>query len=451
MNPTSLKEIATMCAGTLAGKDSGISVSRINKDTRTLRPGDLYFALRGEHFDGNAFANQAVEAGAAGVVLDDARAASALPPDFPVIQVADGLIALQRLADAWRTRLSLKAVCVTGSNGKTSTKDFVSSILSRKFRTISTQGNLNNQIGVPLSILRATTGDEAAVWEIGMNHAGEIRPLAELCRPDLGIITNIGVAHIEYLGSRRAIALEKGDLFRTLPDDGLAIFPDQDDFADELEQLSRARVLRVGADGSPLRAEAVRVHAETTTFTLCLGDAKVPVTLPVPGRHMVSNALLAVAAGLEWGVSLEECAEGLSVAKLAGGRIEPVDKKGITFLNDSYNANPDSTVAALRLLGEWDCPAKRIAVLGVMGELGDYAGEGYRKVGVAAAENVDLVIAVGSELAGLVEVSSQKIPVCPAADIDDALRLLREFAAPGDKVLVKGSRSARMEQIIDQF
>ena len=223
MDALDLLEIAELCGGTLRGRPENLTASRISKDTRTLAPGDLYLALRGENHDGNLYAKEAAARGAVGAILD--RVPADLPPDFPVIQVEDSLAALHRLAGAWRDRLPLRVVCITGSSGKTSTKEFTAAVLATRFRVVRTEGNLNNHIGLPLSILSASTSDDAAVWEIGMNHPGEIAPLARLARPDLAIITNIGVAHIEYMGSREAIAKEKGALVGAVGADGAVVLP----------------------------------------------------------------------------------------------------------------------------------------------------------------------------------------------------------------------------------
>ena len=208
MDALALFEIADMCGGVLQGPGASRTIRRISKDTRTLIPGDLYLALRGENHDGNLYAKTAAEKGAAGAILDATR--PDLPDSFPVIYVENALSALHRLAAAWRDRLALKVACVTGSSGKTTTKEFTAAVLSPRYRVVKTEGNLNNHIGLPLSILSASITDDAAVWEIGMNHPGEIAPLARLARPDIAIITNIGVAHIEYMGSRASHRRRKG-------------------------------------------------------------------------------------------------------------------------------------------------------------------------------------------------------------------------------------------------
>ncbi|GAB4166049.1 MAG: UDP-N-acetylmuramoyl-tripeptide--D-alanyl-D-alanine ligase [Terrimicrobiaceae bacterium] len=453
MNSLSLEEISVMCGAAPPRVGAEVRVRRLSKDSRTLVPGDLYLALRGGSFDGNAFVSAALARGAAAAIVDDPHAVADLPPDFPVILVEDSIAALYRLASSWRDRLALRVVSITGSNGKTSTKDFTAAVLGARYRTIKTDGNLNNHIGLPLSILAAEAADEAAVWEIGMNHPGEIAPLAALARPDVGIVTNIGVAHIEHLGSREGIAREKAALLEALKPGGVAIIPDGDDFADFLASRTPARVERVGGVDSPVRAESVEIMLEGTRFVLQAGGETHLVSLPVPGRHMVSNALLAVAAGLACGLTAAECAEGLSQVRTAGGRLTRRECRGVTFYDDTYNANPDSMVAALEFLKELRAEGRKIAVLGRMGELGLHAADGYAKVGRSAAEAVDFLVIVGAEARELARAAHDgglaRVKVVESPE--SAASVLREFAEPGDLVLVKGSRSARMEGVLEAF
>ena len=307
------------------------------------------------------------------------------------------LAALHRLAAAWRDRLALKVACVTGSSGKTSTKEFTAAVLSVRYRVVKTEGNLNNHIGLPLSILSASITDDAAVWEIGMNHPGEIAPLARLARPDLAIITNIGVAHIEYMGSREAIAAEKGALAEAVGSSGSVILSAEDDFASQIANRTAARVVPTGLSSGAVTASNIEMSAEGCRFTVHAGTETVAARVSAPGEHMVRNALLAVAAGLEFGLQLEECAEGLAAARLTGGRLTRRILRGVTVLDDTYNANPDSMDAALDTLGALPVAGRRIAVLGRMGELGEHAAAGYQRIGRNAARISDALIAVGPE------------------------------------------------------
>jgi UDP-N-acetylmuramoyl-tripeptide--D-alanyl-D-alanine ligase len=440
-----------MCHGTLHPESSSRTVRRISKDTRTLVPGDLYLALRGENHDGNAYVGDAIAKGAAGAILD--RSPANLPTDFPVIMVEDTLAALHQLAAAWRDRLAVKVACITGSSGKTTTKEFTAAVLSVRYRVVKTEGNLNNHIGLPLSILAASISDDAAVWEIGMNHPGEIAPLARLARPDLAIITNIGVAHIEFMGSREAIAKEKGALAEAVGKRGAVILAAEDDFSSQIANRTTARVIRTGLSPGRLWASDIVMSPEGCRFTIHSENEAMTAEVPAPGEHMVRNALLAVAAGLEFGLQLEECAEGLAAARLTGGRLARRVLRGVTVLDDTYNANPDSMEAALKTLGALPVAGRRIAVLGKMGELGEHAAAGYQRVGRSAARVADALIAVGSETRTLSETARTAglKEVHTIADAAEAAGLLRKLAREGDLVLVKGSRAARMERVIENF
>ena len=451
MDELTLAEIADMSGAKLLCGDPGARVSRVSKDSRTCGRGDLYLALRGENFDGNEFAGDADARGAAAVLLD--REPSGLRDDLPVLLAADGLAALTRLAAAWRARLGLKVLCITGSNGKTSTKEFAAAVLSERFRVVKTQGNLNNHIGLPLSILSSSSTDTAAVWELGMNHPGEIAPLANLARPDAAIITNVGVSHIEFMKSREAIALEKGMLAEAVPPGGLVILSAEDTFTEAIAARCKARVVRAGLTVGDLTAESIVETENGCTFVVSSAGKKIAASISAYGAHMVRNALLALAAGLEFGIPLEKAVHGLARARLADGRLQRRVIREVIFLDDTYNANPDSMEAALATLRSLPGTGHRIAVLGRMGELGDYAAEGYRRTGLAAGRLADILITVGPE-AVAVEAAARDVGLSRIHVVDDtvsAARMLQSLAKHGDIVLVKGSRSANMESVIQHF
>jgi UDP-N-acetylmuramoyl-tripeptide--D-alanyl-D-alanine ligase len=453
MDPLTLPEIAAMSGAKLLGKDTGVSISNINKDTRSIQTGDLYVGLRGEKFDGNDFAADALLRGAAAVLLDSSSIAQTLSKNHPVLLAENSLAALTRLAAAWRARLKLRVLGITGSSGKTSTKEFAAAVLGSQYRVVKTRGNLNNHIGVPLSILEASTRDEAAVWEVGMNHPGEIAPLAALIQPACAIITNIGTAHIEYMKTRDAIAQEKGDLAVAVPADGAVILPEADDMTPRIAARCRAKIVRVGFSCGDLSAESVEATSQGTNFNVVHGGVSRSASIPVHGLHMVQNALLALAAGIEMGVPLEKGIQGLAKTRLASGRLEMKTLAGVTYLDDSYNANPDSMVAALATLRQIPGTGRRIAVLGKMGELGDHAAEGYRHVGESAAKFADVFFTVGSD-ASAMAVAARKAGLGRVHEVEDtaaAARMLSQLARPGDFVLVKGSRSARMETLFDHL
>ncbi len=453
MDPLSLKEIAEMSGAKLLRGDGHTRVSRISKDTRTIQPGDLYVALGGDNFDGNLFAADAAARGAAAVLLDSDAAVSALPDAVPVLLAGSGLDALTRLAAAWRARLKLKVLCITGSNGKTSTKEFAAAVLGTRFQVVKTDGNFNNHIGVPLSILTATTADSAAVWEIGMSHPGEIAPLAALAKPDAAIITNIGVAHIEYMKTREAITLEKGALAVAVPQEGFVILSSDDDQSDFIAARTEARVVRAGLSSGSITASSLVESAEGCRFVVHAGGGTYETSIACNGAHMVRNALLAIAAGIEFGISPEDAASGLPQARLTGGRLQHRIIRGISFLDDTYNANPDSMVAALSTLRSLPGGGRRIAVLGRMGELGSYESEGYHRTGISAGKNVDILVTVGAEAAPIAD-AAREAGLDRIHEVDDtasASLMLVNLARPGDVVLVKGSRSARMESVLKHF
>lgn len=453
MDPLTLNEIAGMSGAKILRGDGGTTVSRISKDTRTISSGDLYAALRGENFDGNQFAADAAARGAAAALVDDPSVASALPEGFPVLLAGSGLEAVTRLAAAWRERLKLKVLCITGSNGKTSTKEFAAAVLAARFQVVKTEGNLNNHIGVPLSILSATSADTAAVWEIGMNHPGEIAPLAALAKPDAAIITNIGVAHIGHMKTREAIALEKGSLAEAVPAAGFVVLSGDDDQSDSIAARARSRVVRAGLTSGSVMASSLVESADGCQFVVHAGGTSIETSIPCNGAHMVRNALLAVAAGIEFGISPEDAAAGLPKTRLAGGRLQRRIIRGISFLDDTYNANPDSMVAALTTLRALPGGGRRIAVLGKMGELGGHEAEGYRQAGAAAGKTVDILITVGAESSPMADAAREAGlgRIHEVEDTASAALMLDNLARSGDIVLVKGSRSARMESVYKHF
>ncbi|PYK06646.1 MAG: hypothetical protein DME66_03875, partial [Verrucomicrobia bacterium] len=377
-----------------------------------------------------------------------------IPANFALIRTEDTLQAYQNLAANYRKSLSLKVVAITGSNGKTSTKDFTAAVLGRRFHVTKTQGNFNNHVGLPRTILEATSQDEVAVWEIGMNHPGEVAVLAKLAAPDAAIITNVGVAHIEFMGSREAIAVEKGSLARAVDPEGTVILNADDPFSTGIAARARAKVILAGTTAGTVRASEITQSANGTDFTILEGAHRCRAQLPVPGLHMVQNALLGVAAGRIFGLSLEDCAAGLAAAPLTKARLQIKEIHGVQFIDDSYNANPDSMKAALRTLVELDADGKRIAVLGEMRELGNESERRHLEIGeTAAALRVDYLIAIGEVAAAIVRAAEraglEKTRAVTSAK--EAAAVLVEIAEPGDLVLIKGSRAARTERVMEEF
>src|SRR5436190_5131427 len=453
MNFLTLSQIAQFAGGSLSAGDAKVVIEKVSTDSRTLKPGELFVALRGENFDGHNFIESAAKAGATGAIVESTWNRK-ISHNFALIQTKDTLQAYQQLAANYRKSLTLKVVAITGSNGKTSTKDFAAAVLARRFRVTKTQGNFNNHVGLPRTVLQATSRDEVAVWEIGMNHPGEIATLANVAAPDVGIITNIGVAHIEFMGSREAIAEEKGALAEAVGANGTVILNADDPFSEGIAARTSARVAFAGTQHGTLRAIEIRQTADGSEFTNLEGAHRCRAQLPVPGLHMVQNSLLAVAAGRVFGLSLEDCAAGLVAAPLTKARSQIREIDGVRFLDDSYNANPDSMKAALRTLVELDADGKRIAVLGEMRELCIESQSAHSDVGQAAAAlKIDHLITIGKIAAAIADAAKRAglRETAVVASTSEAAVLLDEITAPGDLVLIKGSRAARTEQVIEQF
>jgi UDP-N-acetylmuramoyl-tripeptide--D-alanyl-D-alanine ligase len=447
MKPISAQQLADILGMPLAAGSGDVVVSAgVSTDTRKLRQGCAFFALRGENFNGDLFASQALEGGASVAIVQNWEGEA--PSNTAVVVVPDTLLALQRLACWWRKQLDIPVVAITGSNGKTSTKDFTAAALSQRYHVSATLGNLNNHIGVPLTVLATTQKHTAAVWEMGMNHAGEIAPLCEIARPKYGIITNIGTAHIEFLKTREAIAEEKGMLARALPADGILFLPATCDFNDYLRQRTKANMISVGNGRGMVRAENLRFEVDGTSFSLVIeGQEPVEVALPVPGRHMVTNALLAAGVGWKLGISPTEIAKGLSSSSLTGGRLGRYDRGGITVIDDTYNANPESMAAAIETLADTPIPSgsRRFIVLGRMGELGSHAPAAHLRTGSLAVERNLTVIAVGEGSEGIAK-GARNAPHFPI--LDEAAAWLKTEVRSGDVVLFKGSRSATVERVM---
>jgi len=456
LNTLTLGEVARMAGGTIEGPVE-LRIERVGTDSRAIGHGELFVAIRGPRYDGHAFVAAAQNGGSVAAMVE--RGAEIGAPGMPRVVVDDTLIGLQRLAAAYRARLGMRTVAVTGSSGKTSTKDMTGAVLGAAMPVVMTQGNFNNHLGVPLSLLQAGYEHAAGVFELGMNHPGEIAPLARMIRPEVAVVTNVGTAHIEFMGSRAAIAREKGSVLAALPPTGLAIIPAEDEFLEALAGMAGgARVFLTGIEKGDLRAEQVMQRPDGCGFIIRHHGERVPAELPVPGLHMVRNALMAVAVGLHFGLGLEACARALSRTAIAHGRLSRRSLRGAVVLDDSYNANPESVLAALETLAQVPTRGRRIAVLGQMGELGEESRAGHVRVGEAAARSgLTVLIAVGGD-AGWIAEAARAAPRSGGGDLSEihhvpdtagAAVLLGEFLRPGDLVLVKGSRSMRMEKILE--
>jgi UDP-N-acetylmuramoyl-tripeptide--D-alanyl-D-alanine ligase len=435
-----LGEIASVTGGRLVGADPCATVTgTVEYDSRKIGPGGLFVAFRGEKSDGHDFAPAAVDAGAAAVLgtRDTGR---------PGIVVQEPLEALARLARAVVDRLpDLTVVGLTGSSGKTTTKDYIGQLLSRLGPTVAPAGSLNNELGHPYTVLRATPDTRFLVLEMGARGIGHIRHLAEVAPPRIGLVLNVGAAHIGEFGSVEATAKAKGELVEALPADGIAILNADDALVAAMAGRTTARVVRFGESaGADVRATDVSIDERGCASYLLAGR---PVRLRVVGRHQVSNTLAAAAVALEAGMPRDRVAAVLGeLGILSVRRMDVYDRPdGVTVIDDSYNANPSSTAAALRALAAIGRGRRTIAVLGYMAELGAFEREGHADVGRLAAElGVDRLIAVaanaGPILDGAAGVSGWNGEAIAAADQAAAIAALHADLRPGDVVLVKGSR-----------
>ena len=453
MHGVSLKELATITGGVIKQGEPTAQFDRISTDTRKLLPGSLFIALRGEKYDALSFLGAAVAAGAAGLLVD--RAIELPDQTLPVLEVADTLTALQNLA-AWnRARWRRPLVGITGSTGKTSTKEILASILNVRWRTVKTPGNYNNEIGLPLTLLQIDAVSEAAVVEMGMRGFGQIDALCRMAKPTIGVITNTGEAHIELLGSVENIARAKGEILDHLPAYGFAVLPADSALLRQEARRCRGRVIYFGIEATgEVVAKNIQPVQAGSRFTVEADGAAEDYFLPMPGRHNVLNALAAIAVSREMGLSPAEIRQGLFNATVTQMRSEIVEYGAVTVINDAYNANPASVKAALQLLREVSAGRKMVAVLGDMLELGERGVAGHREVGAEAAWlEVDRLVTVGARAAHIAAgAQAAGLPperIYPCAGKAEAQETLRQIMQPGDLVLVKGSRSMGMEQIVE--
>ncbi len=454
MDPLTFAEAASFCGGKISGDHPEGVFTGVSTDTRQIKPGSLFIALRGERFDAHDFALQALEQGAAGIVVSQAQGLKA-PAGSVKIEVADTLSALQQIARGYRSKLPVRTVAVTGSNGKTSTKEFTAAVLSEKLLTSKTEGNLNNHIGVPLTVLQMDSGLQAAVVEMGMNHPGELAPLMDIAQPVAGIVTNVSAVHIENFDNEEGIAHEKAVVVRKLPATGHAIVNLDNRWTPLVVEGVHAKILTFGIDNAraTLSATGIRTGQDGIYYTLQHEGKSMDAFSPVFGEHMVYNAMAASLAGLVFGLEWEEICAGLAKVRIPGMRMQQIRVNGVNVINDAYNANPVSVEAGLKTLKTLAGAADCHAVLGTMYELGGLADSAHRKIGQLAAElglrrlyvrgEYAAQIAGGALSAGMnaasIMISDSPVEMATALNCQ---------CQPGDFVLIKGSRGAKMEEVL---
>lgn len=446
-----LGELANWCRAELVNASAEARVEGVSTDTRSMRPGCVFFALRGERHDGHDFVPEALGRGAvAAVVRKDWLLKN---PGVPALAVGDTLEALGDAAAGYRRLFAGAVVCITGSSGKTTTKEMTELALSSLGPVAKSEANYNNEIGVPLSIFKIGGEHKAAVLELAMRGQGQIRYLARIARPNVGVIVSIGDAHLGLLGSRRAIAEAKAELLEELPESGTAVLPRDSEWYPLLTQRCACRWLSFGFHPeADVRVVGYSASEGGSRFSIRFEGDEAGVELAAPGEHLAVDAAAAVAAAVALGVPLSAAASALSGFKPPDMRGVRLAANGFTVINDAYNANPDSVAAALKSLACYS--GRKVALLGDMLELGDASAELHRKVGALAAElGIDLLVTVGSLGAeigrGALDAGMPSEAVLQFATPLDAAEALRELLRPGDVVLVKASRGARLEQAVE--
>jgi len=443
----SAAEVARIVGGRIIHGAGGAVVRGAAVDSRTITPGMLFVALAGTQSDGHGFVADAFHRGAAGAFVS--RPCEA-PPGAVLILVEDTLRAFQRLARAARDRQRLRVVGITGSVGKTSTKEMAAGVAARVFRTARSPENWNTEIGIPLVLANLPEDREVVVLEMAMRGPGQIRELVEIARPEIGVVTNVGESHLDFFPSRDALAAAKGELIEGLPEDGCAILNADDRLAWALRGRARGRVIAFGLERGEVRAEAVSLlPSGGSTFRLKTPGGQAQVTLRVPGRHSVHNALAAAAVGVALGIGADAVAAGLAEAAPVPMRLEVIRLGRTVLLSDVYNSSPQSVAAALDTLDEIE-GSPRVVVLGDMKELGPHAVEAHRRVGRdTARRRIDLLVAFGplarDLAAGAREAGGPRI--VHTESLDDVLGLLMKELVPGSVALIKGSRAMAMERI----
>ena len=447
-----LQQALSWLSGARCVGDAQVVVQRVHTDSRSLRAGDLFVALRGEKFDANAFIDQAKAQGAAAVLCEPQGEAMAVAHGLSALVVPDARLALGELAAGWRAQFDLPVIAVTGSNGKTTVTQMIASVLRAHApeHSLSTQGNLNNDIGVPLTLLNLRGHHRIAVVELGMNHPGEIAYLARLTRPTVALVNNAQREHQEYMGTVEAVAYENGAVLQTLPADGVAVYPADDTYTPVWATLAAQRMQRTFAlQEAQVSAAVVLWNAGAWQFTLKTAEGTAPVRLHIAGRHNVKNALAAAACALAAGVSLSAVVQGLQAFEPVKGRSRALmlqlNGQSLSLVDDTYNANPDSVRAAIDVLAE--LPAPRLMVLGDMGEVGNQGPQFHAEVGAYAAERgIDALYTLGVLCADAAKAFG---PARHFEDMSTLVAAVQSQVLDFQSIVVKGSRFMKMEQVVE--
>ena len=452
MQPMTVTEIAAVVSGVWWNPCEQVpAISAVSTDSRNITPGCLFLPWVGEQFDGHNFIDAALDAGAAGCLC--AKLPQDIRPDKFYIKVADTRLALRDMASAYRDKFDIPFVQITGSVGKTTTKEMIAAVLGAKLNALKTPENFNNDIGTPLTLFGLSPEHQAAVIETGMNHFGEIEYLGAMVRPDIAVISNIGDAHIEYLGSRGGILKAKCEIFEHLKDDGIAILNGDDALLDTVTLPQR--IIRCGqSEHCQVRISDILDHGVNgITCTVTSEKDVYHLNIPTPGEHMAYAASIAVAVGEALGLSKEEIIRGVAAYAPIGSRMHILRlSDGRVLLDDCYNANPQSVSAALEVLARTECE-RRVAVLGDMGELGDLTEQAHFNAGALAAMlGIDFVVAIGSKAVKIADGAAMGgAEVLHFATREEAMPTLREQLQPHTTMLIKASHAMHFEEIVKEL
>ncbi len=451
MEQRTVKFIAEACGGEIMHGSPETVVRGLSTDSRVVERENVFLALVGEKFDGHSFLSAVVERGVAAVIAERDR----LPKNLTgcaVIAVSDTRRALGQIASVYRGEFDLPSIAIGGSNGKTSTKELVAAVLRQKFPTLASEASFNNDIGVPLTLLKLDKSHRAAVLEVGTNHPGELAPLLQMIRPRLGVITSIGREHLEFFGDITGVVKEEGTVAEFLPVNGTLFVNGDSEWTKPILKRARAKAVRVGwTDKNNFRARNFRMDETGSTFTVeCSPKAlSGEYQIRLLGKHQAINALFAIAVGAELGLNRSEIQRGLAEARPAKWRMEFWSFDGVGILDDCYNANADSMLAALDTLEHFPCKGRRIAVLGDMAELGQHSVEAHREIGTHAAEAVDQLCVVGTYAQETAEAARKAglKNVTVYAEVEQVGPALTSLLKSGDVLLLKASRAMRLERI----
>ena len=454
METRDVEFILGACAGKLVAGSRSALIKRITTDSRAAQAGDLFVALAGERHDGHNFLPDVIQKGVDAVMVESNKVPANLPK-CAVIAVDNTRKALGQIAAKYRSDFNLPVVAVGGSNGKTTTKELLASILRQKLPTVWSEASFNNDIGVPLTLLRVEKKHEAAVMEVGTNHPGELAPLLEMIQPRMGVITSIGREHLEFFKDLAGVAREEGTLAEKLPAGGVLFVNGDSEWTPQIVHRTRARAVRVGVgDKNDWRASKIRLANDGVAFYVKTSRAEFSgdYRINLLGRHQVMNAVLAMAVGAELGLSRAEIERGLADCQPPKMRMQLWESNGVRVLDDAYNANADSMLAALQTLQDMPCKGRRVAVLGDMAELGAQTEAAHIEVGRRTAEaGVGQLFAIG-EMAPVMAKAARDAGlnrVFEFIDADAAASAVKSFVKPGDVVLLKASRVARLERVAE--